>query len=234
MLLKMLPTIVTKAGPRTFTFVVSTGQLDRDKDRIPVQSWSLEAFKANPAILWGHNHNVPAIGRAVNVRTTRTAVTADIEFPPEGIHPLADTVHGLVSNGFLKATSVGFRPSAWTPNEFGGKDFQFPCELLEISVVNLPANPGALLEQRDWDAAAVTKWLGSSSEDRDSQERLIWIEGPHHYHKDDELYFEYEPTFDVDARELRRLVSHVVSETVVELAQDALQEKLDYQLGRVR
>jgi hypothetical protein len=68
-----------------------------------------------------------------------------MEFVPAEISPFADTVRQLVEGGWLKATSVGFRPLEWKFNEQrGGFDFT-KQELLEFSIVPVPANPEARL-----------------------------------------------------------------------------------------
>ena len=164
MIKKTFSTTVEKGSQlRSFTFRVSTGDVDRDHDRIPPASWDISQFMANPVILWSHKHEIPPIGRARDVRIVKNGLIAEIEFPPPGIHPLADTISGLVAEGFLKATSVGFIPGKTTPNEFGGLDFQYPVELVEISPCAVPSNPGALLE-RGYDRAACAKWLGGRKE----------------------------------------------------------------------
>jgi hypothetical protein len=62
----------------------------------------------------------------------------------------------MVKRGFLRATSVGFRPKrdkySWN-EERGGIDFE-EQELLEFSVVPVPSNPEALLSaSKDFAAA---------------------------------------------------------------------------------
>jgi hypothetical protein len=57
---------------------------------------------------------------------------------------MADTVLRLLDGGFLRATSVGFRPIRQVRNtERGGTDY-LQQELLEFSVVPVPANADAL------------------------------------------------------------------------------------------
>jgi hypothetical protein len=55
-------------------------------------------------------------------------------------------IYRMLAGGFLNATSVGFQPVEWTYNEdHGGYDF-IRNELLEHSVVPVPANPEALMQ----------------------------------------------------------------------------------------
>jgi hypothetical protein len=67
------------------------------------------------------------------------------------VYPFADTIFRLLQGNFLRALSVGFKPWSWTlstdPTRPGGLDFK-KQELLEISVVPVPANANALMEAR--------------------------------------------------------------------------------------
>src|SRR5215475_12086204 len=99
---------IEPAGERRLRQIISTGSADRAGDRIPVESWRLEPFQANPVVLWGHDYAVPAIAKATSVAVQGNRLISTAEFPPPGIHPLADTVHGLLQAGILKAASVGF------------------------------------------------------------------------------------------------------------------------------
>jgi HK97 family phage prohead protease len=127
---------------KTFSFVASTASQDRMGDVIRQDGWDLKAYKNNPVVLFGHNHDQP-IGRAHNVRVHDGALKADFEFAPEGVNPFAAQVGRMVEAGFLKAVSVGFRPLEYKPMKSGGLEF-IKSELLEISVVSVPANSEAV------------------------------------------------------------------------------------------
>jgi hypothetical protein len=62
-------------------------------------------------------------------------------------------VFRLIDAGYINAVSVGFQPIEWemakSPDRRGGIDF-IKQELLEISVVSLPANANALVEGRSY------------------------------------------------------------------------------------
>lgn len=129
-------------GEKYFSFVASTASEDRMGDIIRQDGWDLGAYQKNPVVLFGHNHDQP-IGRAHNVKVVNGALTADFEFAPEHVNPFAAQVGRMVEAGFLKAVSVGFRPLAYKPMKSGGLEFT-KSELLEISVVSVPANAEAL------------------------------------------------------------------------------------------
>jgi HK97 family phage prohead protease len=127
-------------------------------DRIDPQGWMLDEWKANPVILFGHDHGIPAIARGTDIGIVDGKLKSTAEFPPEGLHPLADTVYNLAKSGFLTSASVGFMPLEFDPNKEGGLDFKKQI-LHEWSIVNVPALSQARLEEARGVAPAVQKWL---------------------------------------------------------------------------
>ena len=150
--------VALNEATRSITYVVSDETPDRVGDIIAVKGWQIESYKKNPVILWGHDQSIPPIGRGNNVRRRYGAqprLTADIEFAPAEAHEFADTIYQLAASDFIRATSVGFMPkevkelSDKERKSLGlGKYGQFysKSELMEISVVGVPANPAALEE----------------------------------------------------------------------------------------
>lgn len=133
---------------RTATFVITTGAVDRDNDTISPKGWDLSSYLKNPSVLWAHDYSQLPVGKALDIVATENGLQSTVQFPPKGVHPFADTVFELVKGGFLNATSVGFRPTEAEPNvERGGLDFT-KQELLEYSIVPVPANSEALLVAR--------------------------------------------------------------------------------------
>ena len=74
-------------------------------------------------------------------------VEALIDFAPAGISAKADEYCGLAKAGVLRAVSVGFDPIEFKPNKAGGLDYD-KWELMELSLVAVPANPGARIIAR--------------------------------------------------------------------------------------
>jgi hypothetical protein len=152
---------------RTVPFIVSTASPDRHGTVINMSGWKLDNFVNNP--IAGYQHNVygdnmcgekdspdDIIGKWKNVRIEGDALMMDLEFKPEGRSELADKIFLDVMDGFLNAVSVGFIAMTndkgqdkrfGNPDEGEDENFEyfFGQELLEVSVVNIPANPEALL-----------------------------------------------------------------------------------------
>lgn len=129
-------------------FVISTASPDRDNDTVAVSGWLLDNYRKNPVVLWAHDYRSLPIGKAVEVGSEGDKLVAVADFAD---HPFAETVLRLIDGGFLRATSVGFRPEKYMLNEDRrGLDF-VEQELLEFSVVPVPANPEALLVAREFE-----------------------------------------------------------------------------------
>lgn len=140
------------------TFVMSTASEDRVGDTIAQAGWRLDSFKANPVLLWGHDSFSPPVGRVTSAVVEDGKLKAKgVEFVPKEVSEFAWSIGRMVELGFVKAVSVGFRPLKWAFNERGGVDFT-EQELLELSLVSVPANPEALNEAKGLDVGLVDRW----------------------------------------------------------------------------
>lgn len=140
---------------RTITFVASDGTKDSAGTVLNQDNWDLTRFNSNGII--GYQHKVyggwddtdnpdNVIGKGVAYIEDKKLMV-DITFEPADINPLADKIYKKIQFGSLRAVSVGFLPVG--RGRFGeGADaetYYFAGQqLLEVSVVNIPANPNAL------------------------------------------------------------------------------------------
>jgi HK97 family phage major capsid protein/HK97 family phage prohead protease len=129
-------------------FVMSDSSVDRVGDMIDASGWDLTNFKAHPIALFNHDPN-QVIGTWAEVRVEGGELRGRLELAEAGTSPLVDTVRALHSQRILRAVSVGFRPLEKAPltkdsdKHFG--PFRFTkSELLECSLVSIPANANAL------------------------------------------------------------------------------------------
>jgi HK97 family phage prohead protease len=144
-------------GDRVRRFCISTGSVDRDNDTIAVGGWKMDNYRKNPVVLWAHDYSALPVGKALSVNVEGDKLVSVMEFAD---HDMANTVMRLVDGGFLRATSVGFRPMKYALNEERrGFDFM-EQELLEFSIVPVPANAEALIEARSAgvDLTAIKGW----------------------------------------------------------------------------
>jgi HK97 family phage prohead protease len=127
-------------------FVMSDETPDRMDDIIMSDGWELDNFKRNPIALFGHRSDFP-IGKWKNLRVEDKQLKGTLELAPEGTSERIDEIRKLIAADILRAVSVGFRPKEHTQldskNPFSGLRFT-KQELIETSLVSVPANPNAL------------------------------------------------------------------------------------------
>ena len=134
---------------RLLTYTISTASVDRDRDVVSLDGWDFGNFIKNPVVLWAHNYRQLPVGRSSAPYRVGDKIKADVTFTPKGLSPFNDTVFEMYRLNFMAATSVGFLPKKWNWNEErkGGIDF-IEQELLEFSLVPVPANPEALMDAK--------------------------------------------------------------------------------------
>lgn len=129
---------------RTFSFVFSSGDLDRDNDVIEQLGIEFGDFRKNPVLLWAHLNREPPVGRIESLVIRNGQLAGTVVFTPKGVNGLADTLHDMLAAGFPLATSIGFAPLEWTYDETQGGFIFKRIELYEISLVPVPSNRAAL------------------------------------------------------------------------------------------
>lgn len=160
---------VKKEGEK-IVFIASDETLDRHGEVIPLESWDLTKYKANPVLLVNHDYQVQnVVGIAKNVKISEVkAGKKALTFEPvfHEITELAREVKQMVIDGVLKTVSVGFLRRG--PEGDGERESN---ELMEISFVPVPANPGAhvlstlaakAVEEKEKEE--IEKFLGDVSE----------------------------------------------------------------------
>ncbi len=155
------------SSSRRIKFVFSDGTVDRAGDTIDPAGWQLGTFVKNPVALFGHDSSSIecVIGKAVNVGAVGGKLVGEIEFAEASVNPRADMCFKMVKAGLLNAVSVGFLPIDFSfsvdKERRGGMDFKRQ-ELLEISIVPIPANANALVTARSMgiDTAPMKEWAG--------------------------------------------------------------------------
>ena len=123
-----------------FTAIASSEIEDRQGEIVRQTGWNLKNFKANPVLLYMHDHTKP-IGKATRVWLDKSGTSPMLKFKGF-ISDATEELKGyrkLVEDGILNSFSVGFRPLEMDGNEIT------KAELFEISLVSVPANPEARL-----------------------------------------------------------------------------------------
>jgi len=152
----------TEPAPSTkekVSFVASSATPDRYGDIIDQKGWILDNYKKNPVVLLNHDSNQLPIGKG-NVYLRDDKLVIDVEFDSEDGR--AAEVERKAKKGFMNAVSVGFRPlesksrsELPEDNKYYGQRGMYysKAELLEVSIVTIPANGEAtMLEQKFYNA----------------------------------------------------------------------------------
>jgi HK97 family phage prohead protease len=132
-------------GQRVYTFRATSEAVDRQGEVVSADGWDFSAFEANPVILDSHDYSgIDAIVGKALPPLRRMADTWEVDVVFSGT-PKGQLAQQLVDEGSLRAVSVGFR----SMQRAGGARDGAPLthvkqELLEISVVPIPANPEAV------------------------------------------------------------------------------------------
>lgn len=127
-----------------YEVMASTEAQDRQGDVLVSTGAQLDNYRRNPVVLWAHDYTKLPVARTLDIEPIPgVGLRAKMQFAPQGVDPFIDAVRSLWENGFLNAASVGFQPRAGTPNGNGGTRYT-GWELLEFSIVPIPANPDAL------------------------------------------------------------------------------------------
>ncbi len=136
------------AAPATgdpLDYVMSDATVDRYGDIIEPKGWELQNFKKNPIALFGHDSKF-IVGNWRNIRVEGGKLLGKLELLQAGVSERLDEIRAAVEAGVLRAVSVGFHPIQSEPIERsakGGVRF-LKSELVECSLVSVPANPNAL------------------------------------------------------------------------------------------
>jgi HK97 family phage major capsid protein/HK97 family phage prohead protease len=139
-------------------YILSDESVDRYGDVISADGWNLKNFKSNPIALFNHNPNA-IVGAWENVRIEAGRLVGRLKLGLPGTSPLVDEVRRLVEQRILKAVSVGFKPIKAEPLDAKADPDWGPFryvqqELVECSLVAVPANPNALQISRTYSLPA--------------------------------------------------------------------------------
>ena len=129
--------------------IFSTADEDRQGEVVATSGWNLDSFKANPVILFAHDHYRPAVAKCIELAIMnvdgKEVMAGAIQFAvKEDKSGLSETLYNLYFNKYMSAFSVGFMNDVYEYDQESDKVTLLENTLLEISCVNVPANAFAL------------------------------------------------------------------------------------------
>jgi HK97 family phage prohead protease/HK97 family phage major capsid protein len=154
-------------------FILSDATPDRMGDVIEADGWDLNNFRKNPVALFNHRADFP-IGKWTNLRTHNGALRGHLQLAPEGTSPRIDEIRRLVDADILRAVSVGFLPIKSEPLTKNGGGLRFrQTELVETSLVSIPANPNALAIARSLNISRDTVAMVFAGQGNTKDQRVV-------------------------------------------------------------
>lgn len=133
---------------RSARFVMSAQVIDRDRDVVMVAGIDTKNFVDNPIALLNHRYDHP-IGTWPKLYKMTDALEGDVVISGDPAIPEAIKAGALVSSGIVRSCSIGFIPRTVKRRLLeNGEPTNIweilECELVECSIVSIPANPMAL------------------------------------------------------------------------------------------
>ena len=153
--------------------------VDRHGDIVLTEGLLTEAFMKNPVVLDGHDTR-KRVGKVIELEKQPDqmimTIELDVNNPDEDKATKAESLLHEAKNGFLNTVSIGFRALEVEPREDGSGFLIKKGELVELSLVTIPANPNATVVERSYNSPAkkgcnhnhvqsssanIAKWFGS-------------------------------------------------------------------------
>jgi HK97 family phage prohead protease len=153
----------------TIKGVFSTADEDRHGEVVDQKTWQLDDYLKNPVVLFGHDHNQPAIGKVTSLFFNESGnLEGEIQFAAKE-YEFAHTIFKLYKGGFMRAFSVGFQNEVVEYNEGTNQLTLKKNTLFEISTVNVPANQLALAKSKGIDTAPLEKHMNIESVEKEGR-----------------------------------------------------------------
>jgi HK97 family phage prohead protease len=131
--------------PLSCTMSTTTPNGDLAGDSI--KAWTRDGMDIAP-LLWSHQADRTPIGRLLGVKFADGRLTCSLKFIPASVSPFAAQIETMVRGGWIRTCSVGFIPlrikASTDPQRRFGYDIEL-ARLIELSIVNCPCNPEALI-----------------------------------------------------------------------------------------
>lgn len=135
-------------GEGVLECIVTTANEDRHGENILTDGISTDRYMENPVVLYGHDYYGLPIGKTLKLTEQKTKMKARFQLATD-ILPFAATVYAMVKAGYINAVSIGGIVKKWS------EDYRTieEMEMLEFSIVSIPANPEALMTGRSFEKA---------------------------------------------------------------------------------
>lgn len=135
-------------GEGVLEAVVTTSAEDRHGENILTDGIDTKRYMENPVVLYGHDYYGLPIGKTIKLTEQKNKMKARFQLATD-ILPFAKTVYDMVKAGYINAVSIGGIVKRWSDDYRTIEEM----EMLEFSIVSIPANPEALVTGRSFQEA---------------------------------------------------------------------------------
>lgn len=127
--------------------IVSTPEIDRYGTIIEPSGIDYTAYMSNPVVLAQHGADKFPVGKCLSLQLVEGNLEAQIQV--ECITEEGKNLNSLIGAGFVNAVSVGILPKTTEERTIGEDKVKAftKSELIEFSIVSVPANRGALIKR---------------------------------------------------------------------------------------
>lgn len=168
--LNLDPASTKDLGEGVLEAVITTSSVDRHRESIVTTGIDTKAYMQNPVVLYGHDYEGLPIGKTIKLTEQKNKIKARFQLAVD-IFPFAKTVFDMVTNGYLNAVSIGGVVRQWSEDYMTIEEM----EMVEFSVVPIPANPEALITSRSLETA-TGKNLDTIKEEFEAFSRKILLD----------------------------------------------------------
>jgi len=143
--------------------IFSTPAVDRHDEVVVQEGWKLDDYLRNPVVLWSHDNYQFPLAQMVSLGFENGNLIGAMKFAVEE-YDVAATAFRLMKGKYLRAFSVGFINNVYEVDQ--GNEVVKLVEnlLLEVSVVNIPANQEALAKMKTLDFLKQIEEIKEESE----------------------------------------------------------------------
>lgn len=138
------PSTVKELGNGVFEATVTTPEKDRQGENIITTGVDASTWeKTGMPVLYGHDYSGLPIGKGLSWKSFKNKMTSRFQLAVDE-YPFAGTVAAMIKGGYLNAVSIGGIVKKWSDDYLTIVEM----EMVEFSVVPIPANASALITSR--------------------------------------------------------------------------------------
>lgn len=151
-------------------FTVSDETLNSYGSVILTSGINIARFQRNPIMLYMHDRDKGVIGRWENITKEGDKLTAEAVF--DDATELGAKVKHQVESGFLRSASIGIENCKC--ETINGVQTIVECDLIEISIVDVPANENAVrLFKKGWKPVKTLSELQKNEPNKDNADGTL-------------------------------------------------------------